>query len=119
MRFWSLAIPCLLAVATPCAAAARHDATKSAGPRRTTVIEDSRRADINRANLFVSNIGAIGYDLGGSYAGGLLFPNHTVNPLVFAGGLWIGARISGTPRVTVAEYDQEFRPGRILGGIPE
>ncbi|NIT59650.1 MAG: hypothetical protein GWN00_26545, partial [Aliifodinibius sp.] len=38
---------------------------------------------------------------------------------IYASGLWVGAKVSGEPRVAVAEYSYEFAPGRILGGTPE
>src|ERR1041385_4781177 len=90
----------------------------SARPFSVKTVENQRRIDINNLNMFVSNFGAFGYDTGGVYNWGLFFPNHTGNGAIFAAGLWIGAEVGGEHRATVAEYDQEYRPGRILTSNP-
>jgi hypothetical protein len=98
-----------------------RQATRPFGHARPFAIrtsENDRRIDVNNLNLFVSNFGAFGYDTGGNYNGGLFFPNHTPNTVIFAAGLWIGAKVGSEYRATVAEYDQEYRPGRILSNGP-
>ncbi|MEO5617364.1 MAG: FlgD immunoglobulin-like domain containing protein [Candidatus Eisenbacteria bacterium] len=88
--------------------------TAATAPNRILTIDQDRRIDINNLNMFVVNNGAFGYDLAGNYNGGLFFPNHTDKTAIYAAGLWIGARVGGEIRLAVAEYDQEYRPGRIL-----
>jgi hypothetical protein len=90
-----------------------------AQPHRARTVDIDRRIDINNINMFVTNYGAFAYDIGGNYNGGLFFPNHTSKTAVYAAGLWLGAQIGGTTTLAVAEYDQEYRPGRIVGGVPE
>src|SRR5678815_3070474 len=85
-----------------------------ASPNRTNTNDQDRRIDVNNLNMFVVNNGAFGYDLAGNYNGGLFFPNHTAKTAIYAAGLWIGAKVGGETRLAVAEYDQEYRPGRIL-----
>ena len=94
-----------------------------ARPTRVRTTDTLRRLDINNMNMFVSNIGAFAYDLSGNYNGGLFFPNHTSKTAIYAAGLWLGAIVDpGTgpeTRMAVAEYDQEYLPGRIISGVPE
>ncbi len=82
-------------------------------PQRGLTIDTDRRIDVNNLNMYVVNNGAFGYDLAGNYNGGLFFPNHTANTAIYAAGLWVGAKVGGEIRLAVAEYDQEYRPGRI------
>lgn len=71
----------------------------------------ARRLDVNRLSLYVTNVGAWAHDVvsGGP---GMTFPRGSGLVSMFASGLWIGARVGGETRVTVAEYSQEFTPGR-------
>jgi hypothetical protein len=87
-----------------------------ATPERVATLDVDRRIDVNNLNMFVVNNGAFGYDLAGNYNGGLFYPNHTAKTAVYAAGLWVGAKVGGETRLAVAEYDQEYRPGRMLGG---
>jgi hypothetical protein len=103
------------AVASPSAAAFPSSAS-SATPRfapRINVVDHARWIDINRINMVVANDGSFGFNTSG-FTAGLLYPKGQTTSALFAGGLWIGADFLGTPRVTVAEYGQEYRPGRIL-----
>jgi hypothetical protein len=115
----------LLALALTLVAGTTHAARRPnaplsiANPNGTKTLETDRRIDINNVNMFVTNYGAFGYDLGGNYNGGFFFPNHTDKTAIYAAGLWVGAKVGGAVRVTVAEYDQEYRPGRIIAGVPE
>src|SRR5262245_2840911 len=90
----------------------------TARPFSVRTRETVRRIDINNLNMFVGDDGSFAYDTAGNYNGGLFFPNHTPNTAIFAAGLWIGAKVSGEYRATVAEYDQEYRTGRILTSSP-
>ena len=87
---------------------------RASGPASAKTIDTDRRIDINDLNMYVANNGAFGYDLAGNYNGGLFFPNHTAKTAIYAAGLWVGAQVAGDIRLAVAEYDQEYRPGRIL-----
>ena len=90
-----------------------------AQPSRIKTLDFGRRIDINNVNMFVTNYGAFAYDIGGNYNGGLFWPNHTSKTAVYAAGLWLGAQISGVTSLAVAEYSQEYLPGRIIAGTPE
>jgi len=119
MRSCTVALACIVILAIASPAGARRDAKALQAPLATTALDHARHADVNRLNLFVGNDGSIAYDRNNLFSGGLIFPNHTTRTLIFAGGLWIGANIGAVTNVTVAEYAQEYRPGRILGGLPE
>lgn len=90
-----------------------------ARPMRVTDLDSQRRIDVNRINMFVTNMGSFAFDLGASN-NGLYFPTGTNRNAVFASGLWFGATVGGETRVTIGEYSQEFGPGIILpGGLPD
>ena len=121
MNFRGMAVALLVAsVAAGAALPARAARPAHAAPPRARVrpfhsqiLEQTRRIDVNNLNMFVTNQGAIAYDLAGLYNGGLFYPNHTSKTAVYAAGLWLGAKVRDTVRVAVAEYTQEFEPGRI------
>ena len=97
------------ALALPTVGAPEHEAT--AVPQ---IIDNGTRIDVNQAEMVVTNHGSFAYDLieGNS---GLFFPRGTTNTVVFASGLWIGAKVGDeeAARVTVGEYSQEYSPGNI------
>jgi hypothetical protein len=91
------------------------------GPLRALsaqAVDQSRRLDAGEFNLYLSNTGSFGFDVSNGRAG-LIYPRNSSKTILFAGGLWIGALVAGSPRVTVAEYSQEYDPGQILSGAPE
>jgi hypothetical protein len=73
---------------------------------------------VNNLQMLVSNVGSFAFDPS-EYFGkndGLYYPRGTSNTVVFASGLWLGARVNGSPRVTVAEYSSEYSPGTMSEG---
>src|SRR5213593_1660880 len=58
----------------------------AAGRARVHSLDNVRRIDANRLNMFVSNFGSFGYDVAGGGAG-LYFPKGTTHTTLFAGGL--------------------------------
>jgi len=77
--------------------------------------------DINNIEMFVTNIGAFAYDVGASRGrnDGLYFPKGTEKHAVYASGLWMGAKVNGEIRVAIAEYSQEWGPGKMIGAVPD
>jgi hypothetical protein len=104
---------CVGAVA-PAAAHVRLGA-QGTRPPVVNVVDTGTRIEANRIAMFVTNIGSFAFDLGAGNSG-LEFPKGTGNTAVFAAGLWLGAQVNGSTRVTVAEYSQEFVPGPMAGG---
>jgi hypothetical protein len=84
-------------------------------PHRATVLDAARHIDVNRMNMFTTNVGSFAWDITTGNAG-LVWPKGTNQTAVFASGLWLGARVGGEVRVTVAEYSREYGPGGMVGG---
>ncbi|MBD3298232.1 MAG: hypothetical protein GF341_06225, partial [candidate division Zixibacteria bacterium] len=74
--------------------------------------------DANTLRMFLTNTGSFAHDQAGMFgrSDGLYFTKHLDRTVVYAAGLWIGAVVDGQPRVTVAEYSDEYVPGPMLGG---
>ena len=87
-------------------------------PARAADRDSLRRIDANRVNMFVTNLGRFAAD-GGTGNGGLLWPRGSSQSAVYASGLWLGGKVNGQVRVTVADYSTEYGPGAIVGGSPE
>lgn len=73
---------------------------------------------VNNLQMVVSNVGSFGFDPTNHFGktDGLYFPRGTNKTVVYAGGIWIGAKVNGSPRVAVGEYTQEFEPGGMENG---
>jgi hypothetical protein len=115
MKFSATAAACAIAL-TP--VASRAAAPLSKGLPRTNVVDTARHLDTNRLDLYLSNLGSIGYDLAASNSG-LYYPRGFSLSTLYASGLWACGKVNGQTRVTVAEYSFEWRPGGAPGGIPE
>ncbi|HYM82262.1 MAG TPA: hypothetical protein VEY91_12740 [Candidatus Limnocylindria bacterium] len=96
-------------------------------PARIATIDNQRRIDSNRINMFVTNYGSFAWDISGSGSPpGLFFPKGSNKSAVFAAGIWLGAAVDtdlvapfDDPveiRTVVAEYSQEYGPGPMEGG---
>ncbi len=95
---------------------------RQAAPARTRGVDAVRRLDVNTLNLFVANDGRIGFDFTGAATGGnwgLLYPSGSATGVLFAAGLWVGAKVAGQARVTSASYDSEYGPGGMIGGTAD
>lgn len=103
-----------VALAPPAAAHVRL-APQGTKPPVVNVVDTGTEISANRIEMFVTNIGSFAFDLGAGNSG-LEFPKGTGNTAIFAAGLWMGAKVGGQTRVTVAEYSQEFVPGPMAGG---
>ena len=66
--------------------------------------------DANEIRVVITNFGSIGYPVSGSRPG-YEWPTGSGLSFGFAGGLWVGARVQDSTRVTVAEYTSEWSPG--------
>jgi hypothetical protein len=76
------------------------------------IIDNDTHIDANLIDMFVTNHGSFAWDLTTGDPG-LTYPKGTNKQAVFASGLWIGAKVGGAIRVTVAEYSSEYSPGPI------
>ena len=101
-----------------------NDATAGRWTKGATVRPELAAIDvrsyigINNLEMVVSNIGSFAFDPSGYFGknDGLYFPRGTSKTVVFAAGLWMGAKVNGSPRVTVAEYSSEYVPGPMADG---
>ncbi len=79
--------------------------------------------DVNNLLCFVYNDGNYAYDNANllGKTDGLYFPRGTKKTVIYAAGIWIGAKVADDLRVTVAEYGSEFVPGPMANGtfIPD
>ena len=91
----------------------------SRGMASPAAIDNTSYTGVNNLQMLVSNVGSFAYDPAARFGSeaGLYFPRGTDKTVVFAGGLWVGALVNGAPRVSVAEYTQEFRPGTVVDGV--
>jgi len=118
MKKLSIAILVTLAVSTMDDANAGRW-TKGATIRPEPAATDVRSfIGVNNLQMVVSNIGSFAFDPSGYFGknDGLYFPRGTDKTVVFAAGLWMGARVNGSPRVSIAEYSSEFVPGPMVDG---
>lgn len=81
-------------------------------PRLSKLVNDVT-IDVNNVRMFVTNQGSFAFDIP-TGSSGLEFPRGTGQTTIFASGLWIGGKVNGETRVTVAEYAHEYQPGPIL-----
>lgn len=76
------------------------------------------RIDVNNSDCWVTNYGSFAWDISTGDPG-YIFPKGTTKTAIFSAGLWMGARVNGQVRVSVAEYSSTYAPGRIVGGAAE
>src|SRR5262245_21131581 len=88
---------------------------RAARPFHVEGNDQDRRIDINSINMWVTNFGSFAYDLATGNAG-LVYPRGTAKTAVFASGLWLGCTVGPDVRIAVAEYSQEYGPGKMVGG---
>lgn len=82
---------------------------------KASKIDNAARCNINNLDFFVTNHGSLMWDLSTQEAG-FVYPRGTTKTAVYAAGLWIGAKVNDSLRVTVGEYSQEFSPGPMVNG---
>ncbi len=112
----ALALLCAIAAtaAEPASSALRRAApARIQPPAQINTVDVDRRADVNAMNLWVWNIGSIGF---ADPNPGLIWPKGTTNTAIFASGLWLAGQVGGQTRIAVAEYTQDFVPGPMSGG---
>lgn len=104
----------LLAAVTVMAAGPGH-APYRAGSQ---IIDNTTYFDVNQLLMFVTNTGSIAYDKTTLFgkADGLYFPRGTNKSVIYAGGVWMGAKVNGGTRVFVSEYSNECVPGPMKDG---
>ncbi len=92
---------------------------KIASALKSAVLEYGK-FDGNRIAFYVENTGAyITYHATGN--AGLEWPKGSNKTADFAAGIWVAGKVRGTGelRTAAAEYQSEFQPGKIIGGVPD
>jgi hypothetical protein len=119
MRQVSLAV--LLALGFSLSVAALPPDAVDAGRQKSSAhaeFDISTYIDINQLLMFTTNVGSFAYDnwsmLG--KADGLYYPRGTNKTVVYAAGLWLGAKVNGNLRVSLAEYSHTYAPGPMIFG---
>ncbi len=95
-------------------------------PPATPVVHDTKTidlasyADTNSLLMFLTNKGWFAHDhtslLG--RPSGLYFPRDGKLTMIYAGGLWVEAKLGKGVRGSVTDYDPDYGPGPIIGGNP-
>jgi hypothetical protein len=109
------AIPALAAAPPRAPVRAKAQPFGAKAVDRVEVTDNQRRIDVNSLNMFVTNYGSHAWDLTTGNSG-LIYPKGTTNTAIFASGIWLGATVGGEVRTVVAEYSQEYGPGKITAG---
>jgi hypothetical protein len=96
------------------AAGPRH----SPAPASPQLIDNTTFFDANNLLMFVSNTGSFAYDrtalLGKN--DGLYYPKGTNTSVIYAAGVWMGAKVGGGIRTAAAEYANDYVPGPMVDG---
>lgn len=99
-------------------------------PGEAKTVDNDTYIDANRILMFVTNHGNFGRDLAGVFGNdfGTYYPYTGDTALIrsgdllssplYAAGLWVGGKVDGQIRLALAEYADEFVPGRIDGDDP-
>jgi len=109
----------LLLLLAACPGSARPAAThRPASPASASSFDFHRRLDAGAFNCAEDNAGNFAYDqqTGGA---GFEYPRGSGHHVIFAAGLWLGAKVNGAIRVDVAEYSEDFAPGGMPGGVAQ
>ncbi|MFH2048701.1 MAG: hypothetical protein ABIJ12_04570 [bacterium] len=98
-------------------------------PTFSLTIDNEQYINANNILMFITNHGNFGRDLSGVFGNdyGTIFPYNSVAEVedgslaasvVYASGLWVGARDSATNeiRTIISEYEDEYVPGPMVGG---
>lgn len=99
-------------------------------PGEAKTVDNDTYIDANRILMFVTNHGNFGRDLAGVFGNdfGTYYPytgdtasiggGALLSSPLYASGLWVGGKVDGQIRLALAEYADEFVPGRIDGDGP-
>jgi hypothetical protein len=90
------------------------------GARTASIYDVLHTIDANSLMMFVYNDGNFAYDNAnvgpGAKSDGLYYPRGTNKTVIYAAGIWIGAKVNDDVRIALAEYSSEFVPGPMKDG---
>jgi len=88
-------------------------------PDGVAMVHDTAYIQSGELLMMVNNQGSFGYDRTGFFGknDGLHYPGTCTTTVMFASGLWLGARVGDQIRVSTSEYQVDYMPGTIVGGV--
>jgi hypothetical protein len=94
------------------------DQHKNRNSRTAQIIDADTYLNINALLCFIANQGNFAYDFTNVFGktDGLYYPRGTDKTVLYSAGIWVGARVDGSPRIAMAEYSTEFVPGPMENG---
>ena len=126
----SLIVAMLPLLAAAAFAAEPLEVTRSVSGMDSRIWDNETYVNANRILMFVTNHGSFSYDQNSLFgrADGTYYPyisnediqNGTYDAhVLYAAGIWIGGTVNDLPRVALAEYNDEYVPGPMHGGLPQ
>ena len=91
--------------------------SKQTGAGLSLELDQDTYLDVNSLLCFFYNDGNFAYDNANilGKTDGLYYPRWSSKTVIYSAGLWVGAKVYGQERVTVAEYSSEYVPGPMQG----
>lgn len=127
--FMVICVVLLLAITAGAAPPQRANNNYKDTPTFNLTVDNDTYINANNILMFITNHGNFARDLSGVFGHdyGTFFPYNTIEELEsgaldasvnYASGLWIGAidSATGTSRIAIAEYSDEYVPGPMVGG---
>ena len=108
----------LLAVAPASGSAATPASARTEPPPRLQTVDLGGLFDANLIGMRSTNTGSFAMDVATAMAG-LEYPRGSGLTAVFAGGLWLAGKSNDSLKVAIVDYQSEYAPGAIVGGVPD
>ena len=95
-------------------------ASSQSFPNGVATVHDTAYIQSGELLMMINNRGSFAYDRT-AFLGmndGLHYPGECPWTVMYAAGLWLGAKVGGQVRVSAAEYAFDYTQGTIIGGLP-
>ncbi len=110
----------MLFAMTGSSSAAPNPQSAEQSPSAISSVHDTAYIKSGELLMMINNNGSFAYDHGAHFGknDGLHYPGHCPMTVMYAAGLWIGAKVEGEIRVSAAEYSFDYTPGTMAGSLP-